>query len=168
MPFYSGKGSGVVFTSETRPGTILYLTANQWTLEIKDEAINVTNIKPMRDNNILEPDLKAFPAWEKYGMPMEKLNGGMRETTLSVHGFLFLDNTISVNDGPRYPIINEKGKIELEFVDVNNKKRILFTMNSVVVISTKFYTSVTACVEYDIEFQPLTYEVDYMAHPKAK
>ena len=167
MPFYTGQGSGVVFTSESRPGEVLYLQANQWTLEIKDEVINITNIKPMRDEQILEPDLQAFPTWEKYGIPMEKINGGMRETTVTVHGFLYLDSDVDIENGPSCPIINEKGELKLEYSDINQRKRILFKMDSVVVTSTKFDASVKGCIEYDIEFQPLTYEVDHMVHPKA-
>jgi len=167
MPFYTGQGSGVVFTSATNPGAILHLHANTWTLEIKDEAINITNIKPMRDVNILEPDLQAFPTWQDYGIPMEKINGGMRETTVTVHGFLYLDSDLDIEDGPSCPIINEKGELKLEYSDVNQRKRTLFKMNSVVVTSTKFDASVKGCIEYDIEFQPLTYEVGYTIHPEA-
>lgn len=168
MPFYSGKGSGVVFTSTTRAGTKIYLTANQWTVDIKDEAINITNIKPMRDNKILEEDLKAVPGWDQCGIPMEKLNGGMRETVVTVHGFLFYDRNVNVKLGPAYPVINEKGKLELEYSDDNGRKRVLFTMDEAVVTSTKVDASIGKCIEYDIEFNALNYGVDPMFHPKAK
>ena len=114
MPFYSGKGSGVVFTSETRPGTVLTLFADEWGIEIEDESIHISNIKSLRDANIegdiVNGDLSAVPAWKNYGIPMQMLNGGMRETKVTIHGYLFLDNSISINDGPRVPIINGKGQ----------------------------------------------------------
>lgn len=170
MPFYSGKGSGVVFTSETRPGTVLTLFADEWGIEIEDDSIHISNIKPLRDagveGNIVTGDLSAVPAWKNYGIPMQMLNGGMRETTITIHGYLFLDNTISNNDGPRVPIINEKGKLELKYTSNGNAKRTLFEMTNAVVTSASFDNSVRGILEYDIEFTSLSTEIDYAPHPK--
>lgn len=170
MPFYLGKGSGVVFTSETRPGTVLTLFADEYSIEIEDDTIHISNIKPLRDNNvegdIVNGDLSAVPSWKNYGIPMQMLNGGMRETTISIHGFLFLDDTISINDGPRVPIINEKGKLEIKYSGQNNNKKTLFKMDNAVVISTSFDNSTAGLLEYDIEFSSLTTDIDYAPHPK--
>jgi len=165
MPFYSGKGSGVVFTSETRPGTVLTLFADEWGIEIGDESVPITNIKMFRDKNIVD-DLSPVPAWKNFGVPTEILNGGMRDTKLTIHGFLFLDDTISVNDGARVPIIDEKGKIELKYEDQNGRKKNLFVAESVVVINTSFDLNVKGIVEYDMEFHCLSNVVDYTPHPK--
>lgn len=170
MPFYLGKGAGVVFTSETRPGTVLTLFADEYSIEIEDDTIHISNIKPLRDNNvvgnIVTGDLSAVPSWKNYGIPMQMLNGGMRETTVTIHGYLFLDDTISINDGPRVPIINEKGKLEIKYSNNANNKRTLFEITNAVVINTSFDNSVRGLLEYDIEFSALTTEVDYSPHPK--
>ena len=171
MPFYLGKGSGIVFTSTTRPGTVLNLTADTWSLEIKDEAMKITNIKPLRDANIIN-DLSAKPDWEKYGVPAFVLGNGTRETKLKVHGFHFFDPTKSVNDGPRTPIINEEGKIQITYVrnqaqnPLFGPKGILFEMKNAIVTSSNFDMSVTGLLEYDLEFETTSTEVDYAPHPK--
>jgi hypothetical protein len=164
MPFYLGKGSGIVFTSETRPGTVLTLFADEWGIEIKDESINITSIKPLRDNNVID-DLSAVPDWKNYGIPMQMLNGGLRETVITIHGFVFYDNSVSVNDGARIPIINERGKLEIKYSNNAGIKKNLFKADSVVVISSKFDMSVTGSLEYDIEFNALTTDIDYVTHP---
>jgi hypothetical protein len=164
MPFYLGKGSGIVFTSETRPGTVLNLFADEWGVEIKDESINITSIKPLRDKNVIN-DLAAVPAWRDFGIPMQMLNGGLRETVITMHGFLFYDNTVSVNDDARIPIINERGKLEIKYSNNAGIKKNLFKADSVVVISSKFDMSVTGALEYDIEFNVLTTDIDYVPHP---
>ena len=170
MPFYSGKGSGVVFTSETRPGTVLTLFADEWGIEIEDESIHISNIKSLRDanieGNIVTGDLSAVPAWKNYGIPMQMLQGGMRETKVTIHGFLFLDDTLSINDGPRVPIINEKGKLEIKYTNQAGQKRTLFQITNSVVVSTNYDNSVRNLLEYDIEFACLSTEVDYAPHPK--
>ena len=164
MPFYLGKGSGIVFTSETRPGTVLNLFADEWGIEIKDESINITSIKPLRDKNVID-DLSAVPAWRDYGIPMQMLNGGLRDTVITMHGFVFYDNTVSVNADARIPIINERGKLEIKYSNNAGIKKNLFKADSVVVISSKFDMSVTGALEYDIEFNVLTTDIDYVPHP---
>ena len=79
---------------------------------------------------------------------------------------MFLDSTISNNDGPRVPIINEKGKLEIKYTNQANAKRTLFEMVNAVVTSTSFDNSVRGLLEYDIEFTSLTTLVDYAPHPK--
>lgn len=170
MPFYLGKGAGVVFTSETRPNIILNLFADEYSIEIEDDVIHVSSIKPLRDKgvegNIVTGDLSAVPSWKNYGIPMQMLNGGMRETKISIHGFVYLDDTVSVNDGPRIPIINEKGKLEIQYTTAANNKKTVFEITNSVVTSTSFDNSVAGLLEYDIEFSALTTDVDYSIHPK--
>jgi len=171
MPFYLGKGSRIVFTSSTRPGTVINLTADTWNLEFKDEAIRIPNIKILRDANIIN-NLDNKPEWRDYGVPSIALGNGTRDTKLKIHGFHYFDPTVSVNAGPRTPIINEEGKLEIFYTKgfqhpVLDAKAVLFKMDACVVTMASFDMSVTGGLEYDLEIENTSAELDYAPHPKS-
>jgi len=171
MPFYLGKGSRIVFTSMTRPGTVLYLMADSWSLEFKDEAIRIPNIKVLRDANIIN-DLSNKPDWKNYGIPAFSLGNGTRDTKLKIHGFHYYDINVSVNAGPRTPIINEEGKIEIFYTKgiqnpLLDQKNLLFKMDDCMITSVSFDMKVTGGLEYNLEIDNVSVDLDSYPHPKA-
>lgn len=171
MPFYLGKGSRIVFTSSTRPGTVINLTADTWNLEFKDEAYRIPNILPLREANIIN-NLDNKPDWKNYGIPSYVLGNGTRDTKLKIHGFHYFDPTVSINAGPRTPIINEEGKLEIFYTKgfqhpVLDAKAVLFKMDACIVTSVTFDMSVTGGLEYDLEIENTSVELDYAPHPKS-
>lgn len=163
MPFVLGKGSGIKFTSETRAGTVLQLKADSWGLDIADSSIHISNISALRDKNI-EGDLPDDDEWKKYGIPRQYMSGGMREAKITIHGFFYFNRFSSVNEKPEVPIVDEIGKLELQYTNENRQKVTIFKMNKAVVIDTKYKMEVDGVLEYDIELSSTDYEVDYIPH----
>lgn len=161
MPFVLGKGSGFKFTSETRQGVILQLKADEWNLEIADNAHHVSSIKALRDKGF-EGNIPDTDDWKRYGIPREYMSGGMREAKVTVHGFFYIDATVSQAQGPDIPINNEIGKLELQYTNSNQQKVTLFKMNKATVINSKYTISVNGALEYDLEFASTDYDVDYV------
>lgn len=165
MGFLLGKESGVKFRSSTREGMDVNLYADEWTIDIKDEAIDITSIQPLRDADI-EGDLSANDDWYKFGVPSQKINGGIKDIVVNVHGFVYWDQDYSDAEGPRFPVTGERGKLEILYTPVNaNFRRPLFTCDSVVVIDSKYNTDIDSGIEFDIEFHCLTTDVDIAPYP---
>lgn len=165
MGFFLGKDSGIKFRSSTREGLIVVLYADEWSIDIKDEIIDVTSIKPLRDEAI-DGDLSPVDDWYKYGVPTQKTNGGLKDITISAHGFIYQDPDYSDAEGPRYPITGERGKLEILYKpNGQNFRRPLFTVDSVVVLNSNYKTDISSGVEFDIEFHCLTTVVDLAPYP---
>lgn len=170
MPFYLGKGSRIVFTSSTRPGTVLILQADTWNLEFKGESVRVPTIEPLRTENIVD-NLDNKKDWKNYGIPTYVMSGGIRESKVKIHGFHYYDETVSINDGPRTPIINEEGKLEIFYTKgaqhpILNSKAVLYKIEKCIVTSVAFDMTVTGCLEYDLEIESTSVDLDYSPHPK--
>lgn len=160
MPLITGKGSGVKFTSETRKGVVLQLKADEWNLDISDNALYVSSVKALRDKNF-DSVIPDTDDWKRYGIPREYMSGGMREAKVTVHGFFYIDKDKTKAIGPDTPVIDEIGTLELQYSQANNQKVTLFKMNMATVISSKYNMSVNGILEYDLEFSSTDYDVDY-------
>lgn len=165
MGFFLGKDSGVRFRSSTRYGLNVLLHCDEWSIDIKDEIIDVTSIEPLRDEEI-DGDLSAVPDWFNYGVPTQKTNGGLKDITITVHGFIYHDTYYSDAQGARYPIVGERGKLEILYTPNGaNFRRPLFTVGSVVVLNSNYKTDISSGIEFDIEFHCLTTVVDLAPYP---
>lgn len=165
MGFFLGKDSGIKFRSSTRDGLIVNLHADEWSINIKDEIFDISSVKALRDNDI-EGDLSAVDSWFKYGVPTQKINGGMKDIMVSCHGFIYYDTDYSDNEGARYPITGERGTLEILYTPTGqNFRRPLFTIDSVVVLDSKYNTDLGSGIQFDIEFHALTTDVDLAPYP---
>lgn len=165
MGFFLGKDSGVKFRSSTREGLIVTLYADEWSIDIKDEIFDISSTEVLRDNDI-DGDLSAVDAWFKYGVPTQKTNGGMKDISVKVHGFIYEDTDYSSAEGARYPIVGERGKLEIMYTpNGQNFKRPIFTIDSVVVLNSSYNADIGSGMQFDIEFHCLTTDVDLAPYP---
>lgn len=163
MGFFLGKDSGVKFISSTR-GITFNLYADEWSIEIASESIDITSIKPLRDENLVD-DLSGVPDWLNYGIPKQRLEGGVRDTKLTISGFIYWDTDFSRDESNRVPIIGEKGEVQILYTTQGANRRPLFTAENAVVNSAKYDTDISSGIRFEIEFHCLTTDVDKAPNP---
>lgn len=133
MPFYAGKTAGLRFNN-----TVMF--ADSWSAEVKDDPIDLTTVNVYRNSNINNTLNVAFPAWDMSGTPATYVNGGIRETTIKIHGFH--------KDKNNLPLFGETVSVTL-FDNANT----LFKSESALVISATYNTTVKGSLEFDIELK---------------
>lgn len=167
MGFFLGKDSGVRFTSETRPGSVFTLFANEWSISKVGEKIDITNIEMLRDNNVIH-DLSAVDDWHKYGIPKISIDDGITDTVFSCHGFLFFDDNFTLADGAQLPKKGERGKFEVLYKTPAGARRTLWKMDSCVIVKAEYNTDISTGIEWDLEAAPLTSVMDTDPYPRTQ
>lgn len=129
-PFYSGYRAGVLVNNT-------FIVADSWTVEIRDEPIDLTTVQIFRDSNI-EYTLTDYPLWFNNGVPKRFVRGNMREMYIKLHGF-HKEATI--------PSIGEFVSVSL-MIDVN---QLFFSTPLAFVSSSSYSVTPKGAIEWNLD-----------------
>jgi hypothetical protein len=132
-PFYSGYRAGLKFDD-------IFMQADSWSAEIKDDPIELNTVKIYRDSNIDEALSVDYPLWYVNGTPATYVKGGIRDTSFKVHGFH--------KDALNLPTF---GKIAVLTLFVGGVE--FFRCERAIVVAASYNVSVKGAVEFQFDLK---------------
>ena len=132
-PYYSGYRARIQFDN-------IFMTADSWAAEIKDDPIELNTVQIFRNSNIDEALSVDYPTWDMNGTPATYVKGGIRDTTFRLHGFH--------KDALNLPTFGKTAVLTLLFGGI-----ILFRSERAILVSASYSASVKGTIEFDFEMK---------------
>ena len=111
--------------------------ADSWSIQIKDEPIDITTVQVYRASGINGLLSTQYPSWDDAGTPRTYINGGIRDSIIRLHGF-YKNNQL--------PKIGQWGSVSLLMGGL-----LFFKSEQATVTSASYNVTVKGAVEFDIE-----------------